>query len=447
MIKISSLSSTPLWFFHLVPYKIGECFFINLLPLFIVQVVGGTITDVGKINSLVSLAGVVAFILWGNLSDRLGCRRPFLILGYVGFALCMWRIGLAENLVQVEQFSILAGFVMAAIIPVSTALVLDTIPEKQWSQSFGRFYLIGGWSFVIALIGGGIWQEVVSNSWGTVSAMRSLFVFASGVSFLSFILCLIWVQEPRQVRSNRPFSPSLLGRLSVGVIERRVLFYPSRMIYFILRPEWFTQVHQKLYSPLNLYYICSGLFFLAIQIAYLPFPIFLAEGLGATNSIIFLIIFGKALIEAFLYFPIGRFVQKHDSIRWQTLATAVRVIIFLVFTILAFIKPTPASLIIIGFVHLFTGLTWAVINVASTLSVANLATKGEEGMALGVYNSMIGVATILGSLVSGYLAARLGYSVCFATGTVLTGLTVICFWLLEFIIQSDNKKVPSFGRS
>ncbi|MEQ8466508.1 hypothetical protein [Coleofasciculus sp. E1-EBD-02] len=46
MVKISLLSSTPLWFFHLVPYKIGECFFINLLPLFIVQVVGGSITDV-----------------------------------------------------------------------------------------------------------------------------------------------------------------------------------------------------------------------------------------------------------------------------------------------------------------------------------------------------------------------------------------------------------------
>ncbi|MEQ9001691.1 MAG: MFS transporter [Coleofasciculus sp. B1-GNL1-01] len=444
MVKISLLSSTPLWFFHLVPYKIGECFFINLLPLFIVQVVGGSITDVGKTNSLVSLAGVVAFILWGNLSDRLGCRRPFLILGYVGFALCMWRIGVADNLVQVQQFSIAAGFVMAAIIPVSTALVLDTIPEKQWSQSFGRFYLIGGWSFVLALIGGGIWQELVSDSWGTVSAMRSLFVFASGATFLSLILCLIWVQEPQQVRSNRLFSPSLLGRLSVGVIERRVLFYPSRMIYFILAPKWLNQVHQKLYSPLNLYYLCSALFFLAVQIVYLPFPIFLAEVLGATNSLIFLIIFGKALIEAFLYFPIGRFVQNHDSIRWQTLGTAVRVAVFIVFTLLAFLKPTPASLVMIGFAHLFTGLTWAVINVASTLSVASLATKGEEGMALGVYNSIIGVATMVGSLVSGYLAARFGYSVCFATGTVLTGLTVVCFWLLELIIHSHHRKVLSF---
>jgi MFS family permease len=444
MVKISLLSSTPLWFFHLVPYKIGECFFINLLPLYIVQVVGGSITDVGKTNSLVSLAGVVAFILWGNLSDRLGCRRPFLILGYIGFALCMWRIGVADNLVQVQQFSIVAGFVMAAIIPVSTALVLDTIPEKQWSQSFGRFYLIGGWSFVIALIGGGIWQELVSDSWGTVSAMRSLFVFASGATFLSLILCLIWVKEPPQVRSNRLFSPSLLGRLSVGVIERRVLFYPSRMIYFILRPEWLNQVHQKLYSPLNLYYLCSALFFLAVQIVYLPFPIFLAEVLGATNSLIFLIIFGKALIEAFLYFPIGRFVQNHDSIRWQTLGTAVRVAVFIVFTLLAFFKPTPASLVMIGFAHLFTGVTWAVINVASTLSVASLATKGEEGMALGVYNSIIGVATMVGSLVSGYLAARFGYSVCFATGTVLTGLTVVCFWLLELIIHSHPKKVLSF---
>ncbi|MEQ9551841.1 MAG: MFS transporter [Coleofasciculus sp. G3-WIS-01] len=443
MLKINFLSSTPLWFFHLIPYKIGECFFINLLSLFIVQVVGGSITDVGKTSSLVSLAAVVAFILWGNLSDQLGSRRPFLILGYVGFSLCMGLISVADNLIQVQQCSIVAGFLMAAIIPVSTALLLETVPEKQWSQSLGRFYLIGSWSFVIALIGGGIWQEVFSDLWGSVSAMRSLFVFAAGVSLLSLILCLMWVQEPQQVRSTRSFSPLLLGRLSVAVIERGVLFYPSRMIYFILRPEWLTQIQQQIYSPLNLYYICSALLFLAIQIVYLAFPIFLAEVLGATNSLIFLIVFGKALIEAFLYFPIGQFAQKHDSIKLLTWVTAVRVGIFMIFTILALLKPTPVSLVIIGFAHLFTGFTWAVINVASTLSVARLATKGEEGMALGVYNSIIGVATILGSLVSGYLAASFGYSVCFATGTLLTGLTVVCFWLLEFIMEKGSETMPS----
>jgi predicted MFS family arabinose efflux permease len=65
-------------------------------------------------------------------------------------------------------------------------------------------------------------------------------------------------------------------------------------------------------------------------------------------------------------------------------------------------------------------------------------------MALGVYNSIIGVATMVGSLVSGYLAARFGYSWCFATGTVLTGLTVVCFWLLELIMHSHHRKVLSF---
>ncbi len=78
----------------------------------------------------------------------------------------------------------------------------------------------------------------LKEPWGTVRAMRSLFLFTALLAFISLILCLLWVREPRQVRPRRPFNPKLLGRLSIAVIERRLMLSPTRTIYFILRPRY-----------------------------------------------------------------------------------------------------------------------------------------------------------------------------------------------------------------
>lgn len=442
MSKSSSFLSVPRWFFAFIPYKIGEGLLVNMLPLFIVQIAGGSVFDLGKVSSLNALAGVVAFSLWGNLSDRMGRRRPFLILGMIGFCLCTLLIGMGHNVTQVLISGMVGGFLMAAVTPVSTALIIDSVPEKKLPQSFGRFYLIGGWSFVAALVLGVIWLAFFSQWWGTAWAMRSLFLFAAVAASLSLILCLLWIEEPKQISSRSCFKPSLLGRFSVAISERRALFYSSRSIYFIFRPEWLAHL-QYLKSPLGLYYGCTALLFLGIQISFLPFPIFLTDVLKATNTEVFAILLFKSIVEALFYLPMGRFARSVNSIRLQTWATATRVGILVIFTFFAMAEPTPFSLFLIGIAHLLSGLTWAAINVSSMVSMAVLSPKGQEGMAMGVYNSVIGVSTIVGALFGGYLATHLGYDFCFGIGVVLMGLTTICLWSLEAITPRSEVRFQS----
>lgn len=410
-----------------------------MLPLFIAQVIAGSVTDVGIIRGLISLAGVIAFILWGNLSDKLKNRRSFLILGFAGFGTYLLLLSFASNITQVLVYSILGGFLLAAVAPVATALVVDTVPEKQLPKSFGNFYQIGSWSFVASIVLGAIWLALISNKWGTVWAMRSLFAFTGLLVFISLILCLIWVREPRQVKPRRPFNPKLLGRLSISVIERRLMFYPARSIYFILRPQWLTQ---HLQNPLTLYYLCSAILFIGIYLVFTPFPIFLSDALGATNIQILSICLAKSGIEALFYRPMGRFLQEHNCIKFQAVFAAVRMVSFISFTLLALLKPTPVILVLVGLTHLLSGITWALINVSSAMSVAQLASKGQEGMALGIYNSVIGLAAIMGAFASGYLVAIFGYSTCFCTGAVLCGVTALCLWWLEVVVTSTAKFSP-----
>ncbi|MBD1841715.1 MFS transporter [Coleofasciculus sp. FACHB-64] len=431
-------SSAPLWFFAFVPYKIGEGLLIILMPLFIIQVVGGTVADVAKVNSLIALVGMFAFILWGNLSDKMGYRTPFLILGFLGFTLCISMLSFSDNLSQVLILGSVGGFFMATITPVGSALVLDSFPEQEWPKFFGKFYQVTGWSFVASVLFGMLWLNFASKCVGNVAAMRGLLLFAGVVSSLSLLLCFLWVKEPKFVRKRRKFNPKMLGQLTVGVIERRAVFYPSRALYFVLRPSSLSQAVQPLGSPLGRYYLCSLLFFVAINLVIVPFPVFLTNTLKATNTQVFLIALVKSTIESWLYVPVGHWVHQRPGIKLQAQATALRGGVFGIFVLLALIPPQPSSLAFVGLAQILSGITWAAIAVSSSTAVGILAGKDKEGSAIGFYNAIIGASGALGSLGSGYLAATFGYSVCFGIGALLTAFTAWLLWQLQPVVLAKT---------
>lgn len=423
--------SVPLWFFAFIPYKLGESLLITLLPLFVVQVAGGSIADVANVSSINALVGMLAFILWGNLSDWLGYRRPFLILGFLTFSFCLSFISLADTVSEVMLFSTLAAFFMATITPISSALVIESFSEAKWPKLFGEFYQIGGWSFVIGVSLGISWLSLFSRWWGVVAAMRSLLLLAGVISSLSFVLCLLWVKEPPVVHKQRKFHPKMIGTLSVGIIEKRAVFYSSRVIYFVFHPSSAIALFQQFGNALGIYCFCSLLLFFGINLVLIPLPIFLTQNLKASNIDIFLIAIAKSAVESWLYVPMGKKVQKCSGLRLQVEAIAIRCCIFGIFTTLAIMPPERNSLIVIGLAQILSGVTWAAINVSSSTMVAVLAPKNKEGLAIGFYNAIVGAAGALGSLVSGYIAGSFGYPALFGVAAILTGLTAVCFWQLE----------------
>ena len=426
----------PAWVYAFIPHKLGSGLTVTLLPLFVVQVVGGSVADVGQVVSLTALASVPGSILWGNLSDRLGRRRPFLMLGFLGFSLSALLIGLASSIPQILVVSAIGSLLSAAIGPVASALVLDEVPEERWAESFGLFSQIGGWSFVVGMLVGTAWLTLLPKWWGTGPAMRGMFLFAGGVAALSLILTLAWLPEPQVSRARRPFHPRFVGRMAVSVVER-ALFHPPRPWYFVLRPAFLHQARQHLRNALGRYYLCSLLLFFAINVGFVPFPIFLTDTLGATNAQAFLISLIKSTADTFLYVPMGRVVQRRRGIGLLAQAAATRVTIFGLFALVALIRPGPIGLAVVALVHVLTGVTWAAIAVSGTTAVAVLAPEGLEGRAMGLYNAIIGAAGIVGSLAGGYLAETLGYGVSFGGAALLMGLTAVWLWRLRAAVLNE----------
>jgi len=429
----------PTWFYAFIPFRLGSGLTGTLLPLFVVQVLGGSVADVGLVTSLAALVSVPASIWWGNLSDRLRRRRPFILLGFLGFALSTLLIGLVHDVAQAIAVITLGTLMTTAIEPVAVALVLDHMPEEQWPECLGRLNQVGGWSFVAGLLFGMGWLGVVPGQWGAIPAMRGLFLVAGGVASLSLVLTLLWLPEPPLVRARRLFHPGFIGKIAVAVVER-ALFFPSRLRYFVLRPAFLAEARGQLSATLWRYYFYSLVFFFAMNVGFVPFPIFLTDALRATNAQVFLISLLKSIADALLYVPMGRAVQRRRGIGLQAQAAAGRVAIFGFFALLALIRPGPIGLVPLALVHIFTGVTWAVIAVSGTTAVAVLSPKGLEGRALGLYNAVIGAAGILGSLAGGYLAEVLGYSASFGVAALLLSLTAVWFWRLRAAVLSGAQR-------
>lgn len=429
--KTSSRSAvalrTPLWFYVLSPQKVGEGIFSTLIPLFVTQVIGGTVADVGRVTSATAIAAVPGAIFWGNISDHLQRRRVFLLLGFFGFAVSILLMGLAQSLPAVLWTALLGGALGSAIGPVAMAFVVDRISPDSLPEAFGRLNRINGLSFVSGLVLGTLWLAVFPRLLGDGLAMRGLLFVAASVASLSLLLTALWVPEPPKVQPRRRFHPALVGRLVVAMAERALL-YPPHMVYFVLRPAFLQEVRAYLRSTLGQYYLCAFLLFFAIHVGFVPFPVFLAQELNASGAEVFLVSLLKSGADTLFYVPMARVIQRRRGIGLQAQAAAVRVGIFLVFTGLAWWHPGRMGLPIAAFVHIFTGITWAAIAVSGTTAVAVLAPKGLEGRAMGLYNAVIGISGIAGSLAGGYLAHTWGYTFSFLVAALFMGLAAVWLW-------------------
>ena len=420
----------PAWFYAIIPYRLSVGLTSTLLPLFVVQVIGGTVADVGVVAALGPLVGVPAAVFWGNLSDRQRRRRPFLILGFLGYAVSTILLGLTSSVGEVILVSMTGALLSTAIEPVASALIVDQLPEGAWAEAFGRYNRIGGWSLVTGLGAGMLWLSVSPTWWDVAASMRGLFLFAGTTSALSLVLVLRFLREPAVVRRRRPFRRAFAGHLVVAVVER-ALHSPNRLLYHVLRPTSLSDLRAHATGSLGRYYLATLLLFFTMALGFVPFPIFLTDVLDATSTQVFLVFLIKAATDATFYVPMGRLVRRRSGVELLSLASAVRVGILGAYALVALLWPGPHSLVAVSLIFMLTGVTWAAIAVAGTTAVAVFAQKGLEGRAMGLYNAVLGLGWVSGSLAGGWCAATFGYGASFGSAAILMAMMVIWFWRLR----------------
>jgi MFS family permease len=81
------------------------------------------------------------------------------------------------------------------------------------------------------------------------------------------------------------------------------------------------------------------------------------------------------------------------------------------------------------------GIAYSVYYTASNTMVFNALGSGRQWHSLGVYSALVGIATLVGSLASGFTSFFLGFSTTFILAAAFLGLSA---WLASLLEQSKS---------
>jgi MFS family permease len=418
-------ASDEKWYYTFLPYNIAGGSTSNLIPLFVAQTLKASVAEVGIVSAVTSLASVPANILWGNLSDITKKRKPFILMGFLGMALALMLMGLSTTLPQYYLANFLMGLLSAAIAPVGTVLVLESFHKTEWGKRLGDFSKVGGIGWVIGLVIGIVWLMIFDGN-GQDLSMRALFLLSSILCLVAMVLALRWVPEPKENLKRGSIDPSDFDNVSLNMIEK-ARYLPHRILYTLEVSR--NNLKLRNFSPtLKAYYLVIFLAFTGFLTFYVALPIYLYKEVGLANADVFIVYLASSIASALTYGWMGRTIGRKGGKTVQAVCFAARILIFPAFFIVTMID-MPSSVLFgsLLVLHAGAGLCWAGLSVAGNAIVGDLAPKEFRTQSLGIYNSIHGIGTIVGSLVGGFAAAAFGYGFVFAlaSGFVLMALILL----------------------
>ena len=206
----------------LLTWGIGEGVFFYFVPIYMEQL-GANPVGIGTIFSFFGVMMLLAHAPSGYLSDRIG-RRPLLIINWVlGFiaAFLMW---LANSL-----WVFVAGYLIYGLTASVTSPLFSYVTAARGKMTAGRAMTLTSASFSLGMIFGPLAGGWVGEAYG----LRSVFMVAGVLFFLSTILMLFLRPQPRDIfamgesEENLFFNTRYLTMLGVIFIATFSMYLPQ----------------------------------------------------------------------------------------------------------------------------------------------------------------------------------------------------------------------------
>ncbi len=401
-----------------------------LVPLFVIDVLGGGVGAVSLAVVSVSIATVPAFMLWGEYTDRNMRRRLPLVAGMAMTALSFIIMGLSEGMGLFIAGNVMYGFFLAATVPTSTVLIMEHNPEAEWGRAVGRFTKVNGMGWMLGMVLGVVWFAALPSGVPVEVAMRTFMLLCGLFSAVAYAMAMAWIEEPR-VHYDRKWLADELVALRAWTFER-ARYIPTRLV-FTTKPRVIRKARRFLPGwgrDLDIYLVSTLVLFTGIMIFYVPFPVMLAEELFLDSAQIFVVYLASAVMAAFMYTWAGKEVDSLGNRKAQLMAWGVRAVVFPSFCAALLLYSWGygwAAFALVTSLNGVTGAFFSIVSVAGITTALDLSPRRGKGEAVGAYNAVTGVGTILGGIAGGIIASTAGY---YAVGFTTGCLSVVAIALL-----------------
>lgn len=355
-----------------------------LLPLFMTVTLGLSVAMVGLIDGIAEATANIIKVFSGYISDRVGRRKPLILLGYGLGALSKPLFPLATGLFPVlaARFSDRIGKGIRGA--PRDALIADITPPKIRGRAFGlRQSLDTVGAFVGPVLAIGLMIAFAND-------MRMVFWVATIPAVLAVLCVIFWVEDDA-VDSKAADSP-------IKLTDLRQLGSSYWMVVGIGGMFTLARFSEA---------------FLVLKASEEGLPLWLAP----------LVLIAMNLVYSLGAYPAGIISDRLDARKMLLWGVSALIL---------------ADLVLAGFVGLtstFVGIALWGLHMALTQGllaklVADHAPERLRGTAFGIFNLATGVALLFASIVAGLIWDRSGSDASFMTGALFATLAgvALLFW-------------------
>ncbi len=355
----------------------------SLLPIFLVSVLGASMTSVGLIEGVAEATALIAKIFSGTLSDYLGRRKALTVLGYGLAAITKPLFPLAGSVGMVLTARFIDRICKGIRGAPRDALVADLSPPHLRGASFGlrqALDTIGAFAGpVIAIVALGVLADDI----------RAVFWIAVIPALISVAVLFAFVHEP----DRRADAGALRVPLQLADLKTlSAAYWAVVTVGAVLTLARFSEA------------------FLVLR----------ASDTGLAITFVPLVLVVMNVAYAASAYPAG--VWSDRAGRRVVLLVGVGVLV-LADVVLATASNIWMVMVGVALWGLHMGLTQGLL----ATMVTDNAPDALRGTAFGLFNLMSGVALLVASVLAGLLWDRFGPTGTFAAGAIFSTLSLVGF--------------------
>ncbi|MCY1670869.1 MFS transporter [Novosphingobium sp. SL115] len=134
-------SGYQIWVTALLSLNFGILFFdrnaLNFLMPFVQPDLQLSNTQVGMFSSALSLTWALSGLAVGRISDKLGSRKPVVVVATVAFCLCSFISGAASSFLMLLGARLLMGAAEGGVMPVSHSMIVAEVAPERRGMAMG----------------------------------------------------------------------------------------------------------------------------------------------------------------------------------------------------------------------------------------------------------------------------------------------------------------------
>ncbi len=414
------MANSSNWMYTILPISALSGGLSVLLPLYILAS-HGNVYNVAIAITLFELVSIPASLFWGDLTDKLGKIKLFILISIVGSFPILLIFYLLAFVPVIEATYGIYAFIATASSPAINILIMSRRKNPALPRYFSRYSILSISGSIIGtipglFIGGGFIKDY----------LMLLLVFNA----ISLMLAMLLVRpdkiKPAEARhklvkrsfallnmlSKTPYILTgyrLIQKIAAGLVNKKI-----RNIYILL-------------AAIGLFNASMYLF----NTSYIPY--LSAHSISYSN--IFLVNILNSVAQLCIYISVILLIRKINLGTSYLASNIVRMSGCFLVAVPAILIPTYfLELNIIG--YFIAGIGYAVWNIASSVILYMQIRDLGRGHYIGVWVAILGVSAVIGAFLSGVISYQFGYLATFSVAII----AILGSFLVFTYVQSPQER-------